>query len=252
MTPYYNKDGIKIFHGDCLEILPMLTDTGHLESESVGLLFTDPPYGHRNGDDDFAARRSRYAADGRKRPTETIQGDGHEWRILVQRALLRSLSLLARDSAVAVMCAGGGGVDPSFATLSSLMNDLLEFDQAFVWDKRARGPGLGMRIRRDYEFVMLAHKSGGLLPWMEQEAHSNILDFPPVAADLHPNQKPEALPAFFIRRNCPVGGVVLDPFMGAGTTLVAARALGFEAIGIELEERFCERAANRLAQAILR
>lgn len=247
MKPYYESGGVKLFHGDCLEILPTLD-----LSEAVGLLFTDPPYGHRNGDKDFADMRTKtYKTGNRKAATEPIQGDGDEWRHLVQRAILRSLSLLAQDSAVAITCSGGGGVDPTFATLASMMNDILEFDQAFVWDKRARGPGLGQRIRRDYEFVMLAHKSGGTLPWVEQEAKSNILDFQPCPNELHPNQKPEALPAFFIRRNCPIGGVVLDPFAGSGTTLVAAKLLGYEAVGIELEERFCERAAKRLAQGVI-
>jgi site-specific DNA-methyltransferase (adenine-specific) len=67
----------------------------------------------------------------------------------------------------------------------------------------------------------------------------------------HPNQKPDGLVANFIEWTTVLGDLVLDPFMGSGTTLRAAKDLGRKAIGIDIEERYCEIAARRLSQEVL-
>lgn len=68
---------------------------------------------------------------------------------------------------------------------------------------------------------------------------------------IHPTEKPVALLGPLISYSCPPGGIVVDPFMGSGSTLDAARSLGRRAIGIEISEEFCARAANRLRQKVL-
>ena len=65
----------------------------------------------------------------------------------------------------------------------------------------------------------------------------------------HPNEKPVSLMKHIVAKA--TVGTVLDPFMGSGTTLRAAKDLGRKAIGIEIEERYCEIAAKRMAQGVL-
>ncbi len=69
--------------------------------------------------------------------------------------------------------------------------------------------------------------------------------------DQHPTEKPVALPAWFIRLHTAPGETILDPFAGSGTTGRAAKDLGRRAILVEMEERFCEMAARRMAQEVL-
>ena len=67
----------------------------------------------------------------------------------------------------------------------------------------------------------------------------------------HPTQKPIGIIDPLLRYSCPIGGTVLDPFMGSGSILIAAKGLGLQAVGIEIEEKYCEIAAKRLSQDVL-
>ncbi len=246
MKPYYDDgNGIQIFHGDCLEVLPTL------KRGSVRLLWADPPYGHGNQNGDLQSARVRDNVRGaRKREPVAIANDAQEdMRETVDAALLLCEPLLNPECCC---CAGGGGPNVTFAWLANRLDSGgLQFFHAVIWDKSGRWHGLGWRFRRDYEFVMVATKKGGRLAWVSADsAVPNILFIQPTGNDLHPTEKPVELVSWFAELTTSEDDLILDPFMGSGTTLRAAKDLGRKAIGIEIEERYCEIAAKRLAQEV--
>jgi site-specific DNA-methyltransferase (adenine-specific) len=250
MRPYYDRDGVQIFLGDCREILPGLA------AESVDIVWTDPPYGHNNNNGDLIHRweqaLGRSLVEQEARP---IAGDAPEdMRLVVDAALTECARVLRRDCCCCCCC-GGGGPRPTFAWVAERMDRQgLSFFHAVVWDKG--GLGMGWRYRRNYEMVMVAHRKGGRLKWEHDGSGpetANVIRLGKIipSADDHPTPKPIELPKHFLRLHGKAGDMVLDPFMGHGVTLRAAKDLGMRSIGIEIEERYCEIAAKRLEQGVL-
>ena len=256
--PYYEKDGIVIYHGDARSVLFKFGNA------SLDMIFTDPPYGHNNNNGDLINRRE--AALGRL-PSDSDKSQASEARPIANDdpesannlALLlfqRASVLLKNDGCCCCCCCGGGGPDPQFARWSMMMDAHLTFKQMIVWDK---GPmGMGWHYRRSYETVLVGHR-GQKCKWYDvSDRVENIIRPGTLGirkiipqSDDHPTPKPWQLAGHFIQLHTLPGEVVLDPFMGGGSTLVAAKQLGRKAIGIEIEERYCEIAARRLAQGVL-
>lgn len=246
-TPYYDRDGITIYCGDCLDIMPTLA------ASSIDMIFTDPPYGHNNNNNDLIHRRERALGlpekAGDARP---IANDGAEANEIFRAALPEFKRLLV-PSGCCCCCCGGGGPDPQFARWSLWLDEVLTFKQMVVWDK---GPmGMGWHYRRSYETVLVAHKGASCKWYDETDRVENIIrpgnygirKIIPMANN-HPTPKPVELPAHFIRLHSQPGDLILDPFMGGGSTLQAAQQAGRRAIGIELSEEYCRMAVDRLHQ----
>jgi site-specific DNA-methyltransferase (adenine-specific) len=104
-------------------------------------------------------------------------------------------------------------------------------------------------------FTRAQHETGYLLakgrPRVPGDAMSDVIDWVRDSDALHPNQKPLGALYPLLDAYAPVSGLVLDPFMGSGSTLLAARDFGLRAVGIEVEERWCRYARARLSQGIL-
>lgn len=213
MKPYYSDAACTIYHGDCREFLP--------ELHGVDLLLTDPPYGigadkgkpHKSANSGFfdIAFRRSYADTWDKRPAD---------------ALLQSLSLIG----------------PAIIWGGNYFSHCLPESQFWlVWDKENTMPSFGdcelAWTNFDRKSVKMFRYSGNGLMAREK-------------AREHPTQKPLALMQWCLGFALEAQ-TILDPFMGSGTTLRAAKDLGRKAIGIEISEEYCELAAKRLAQEVL-
>ena len=211
MKPYYQHAGITIYHGDCREILPGLP--------KVNAVVTDPPYG-------INAARKRNSQKWRWRDYDVNGWDA-------ERPPAELLRLVVGAGRRAVIWGG------------NYFTDALPFvprGKWLVWDKAQTDFSLA-----DCEMA-----------WCSWEGPIRRLLYSRGAANnredkQHQTQKPEEVMLWSIRQL--EGGsdnrLLLDPFMGSGTTLRAAKNAGREAIGIEIEERYCEIAAKRLQQEVL-
>ncbi len=225
MTPYYEDDAVTIYHGDCRDVLPQLG--------GVGLVVTDPPYVFGLASTDS-------------------EGKAGGWGDLMNNALfygswLRDCRKLtdARQGAAWVFNSWR-----SFPTLARASFEIgWSITSLLVWDKMWIGPGGSRGLRPSYELVALfAHHDFQIgdrgVPdiWRHQWASQR--------PNGHPAEKPEALLGRLVRESGG-DGAVLDPFAGSGSTLVAAKAEGRRAIGIEIEEKWCEIAAARCSQEVI-
>ena len=216
MKPYYEEDGITIFHGDCREVLPSLKSN---------IVLTDPPYGMNSNPDlqRFSGGVTRRGGGwrkhdrtfGDKEPFDAehllsfrkviIWGANHFWNTLPRGGCL--VWVKRRPLAF------GTFLSDAEIAFESDIRGVYCFERIFAGSQKAMDAGF--------------------------DAH---------AQSAHPNQKPVELMSWCLNR-CG-DGCVLDPYMGSGTTLVAAKLAGRRAIGIEIVEKYCEIAAKRLSQKV--
>lgn len=229
--PYYEEAGIVIYNADCRDILPHL--------EPVDLVLTDPPY--LTGDCRVPIRGRGVG----QRIEESISvglpwGYSLDWIDLMAPA---HWIIFANYKMLGGLCSR---LDPSCV---------------FTWRKSNAARMTRPVPRLDCEFIVWAR--GESACERMGEFQSMVIDEPMLQAGCfaserilesgslkaaHPCQKPIAVVSPFIERLN--AQTILDPFMGSGTTLRAAKDLGRKAIGIEIEEKYCEIAAKRLAQEV--
>jgi len=217
MTPYYDDDGITIYHGDSLAILPRL---------HADVLIADPPYGllDRGGKIHMAGG---------------VVGDA-DWGEWDRVASWDWLALCVGISA-AVVFHDHKDAGRAVAALTDAQIPLRQF---LFWDKGDAGLNPRANFVNCVEQAVYGRR--GPKPWNGGGATPNIFRLNRRATPYHPTQKPLELMRWIVRCVTDPSSLVLDPFAGSGSTLVAAKQLGRKAIGIEIAEKYCEIAAMRV------
>lgn len=211
MKPYYDDGLVTLYNADCREVLPTMAD------RSIGMILTDPPYGVGVADWDKEA--------------DWAWAD-HAARLLVDDAHL--------------FC---------FWSVSKLREfpDLpdLTYERVLVWSKPMTMSSQRAGATWHWEPVFWWKKGKPVLT----ECVSDVIEANPPLFRTHPENvaHPTQKPLTVIQRLLQLGGgdPVLDPFCGSGTTLVAAKAAGVRAVGIEVNKDYCDIAVKRLAQGSL-
>lgn len=242
MSPYYEADGITIYHGDCREVLPTVP--------AGDVVVTDPPYGDTSLEWD---RRVAGWCDLVRAPQLWCFGS-LRYLFAVHPALL-ALGWSYAQEVVWEKHNGSGFANDRFKRVHEFAAHWYRGAWAELYRDTPTTPDATKRtVRRK---ASPAHTGG--IAESRFESHdggprlmrSVIYCRSEHGRAHHPTQKPVGIVAPLVTYSCPVGGLVVDPFMGSGSTLVAARDSGRRAVGIEIEERYCEIAAQRLSQQAL-
>jgi site-specific DNA-methyltransferase (adenine-specific) len=212
--PRYNRDGIRLFHGDALAILP------EIEAGSVSAVVTDPPYGIKERTDRASKGRGKLTLCNDFPP---VIGDDKPFDPAPWLDFPKVILWGANHY--------GSRVPDASCWLT--------------WDKR---DGLNSNDNADCELAWT--NLGGPARLFHHRWNGMLKDSEKLNRRVHPTQKPVALMAWCLKLlRLPPGSLILDPYAGSGSTLIACRKAGHRAIGIELDPAYCDIASRRLREA---
>ena len=226
MTLYYQDDHVTLYHGDCLDVLP------EIEKRTVDVVLTDPP---------FFMPATHYSS---RTHWQKSWGDTSILAAFWGQVLDATVPTMKESGHMLAFCDGASypvfypGTYRRFDSLRSL-----------VWDKGRIG--MGAPYRNQHELVLSARWSGSYRS--DERGVSDVFKFSPVPPNqrMHPVDKPVELLQEVLKPITPANGVVLDPFAGGGSTIIAALSSGMRCVGIETEEKYCEIIAKRLDQGVI-
>lgn len=217
--PYYDQDGITIYHGDCREILPLI---------EADLLLADPPWGVKNNNANHARGRGNrpYDAATAARDFAPVHGDDQPFNpALLLR--FKNVILWGANHYASELPSSSFWLCWDRKCAKAADSDITDCELAWVRGKKYRTTR------------MFRHM------WAGFQRDSQVGE-----KHKHPMEKPVALMSWCLSW-FPDAKTVVDPYMGSGPVLEAAKRDRRKAIGIEIEEKYCEIAAKRLAQGVL-
>ncbi len=214
MKPYYEHAGITIYHGDCRDVLPSL---------SGDALVTDPPYGIGWTRGTWDDRQNVYPELIRWLVSEGNRISG--WCFVFQAMVNvgHFHEWFPPGWRIYAACKNFAQIRPTGVWYS--------WDPVVFWNSGPNSRPNSECVNRDFHVGNVAGVFG--------------------EPSQHPCPRPVDTMQHIVCLAVPSGLTILDPFMGIGTTIVAAKRMGRKAVGIEIEERYCEIAAKRLAQEVL-
>lgn len=202
-----------IINGNCVDTLPQLP------ASSINFALTDPPY--------ITSYKSR---DGRSVPND----DNDAW---LKPAFAEMFRVLQRDS----FCVSFYGWNKADLFIAAWRAAGFRMVGHIVFRKRYASSVRFLRYEHEAAYLLA---KGEVMP--PASPVPDVLDWTYTGNRLHPTQKPISVLKPLIKAFCKPGGIVLDPFCGSGSTLVAAREVGRDYIGIELDSTYHRAASARL------
>jgi site-specific DNA-methyltransferase (adenine-specific) len=255
--PYYSSGGQKIYLGDCLEIMKEFPD------KSFDLVLTDPPYGTTSCSwdtvvpfEDMWKELLRVAKDDAALIFTASQP--------FTSALVMSNPKMFRHEWIYQKRCASNFAQTKYSPMKEHESVLVFGKQKvryFPEMEKRKGTG-SERVKSKFSDAT-RHKSGEFVGAMNGEYGdtAGVLRYPSSVQEFnnrakgdrgeHPTQKPVKLMEYLIKTYSTDGDTILDPFLGSGTTLVAARLLGRRAVGIDISEKYCKIAVDRLRQDVL-
>ena len=232
MKPYYedSDSGITIYHGDCREILP------ELGTSIADVLVTDPPYGVGLTTKTSDYRQSAAFDNGESLRASVLYQD--------EPAVVESM---IRDYFPVLLSVVDRGLIFCGPKMLFAYPTPVAVGCVFTPNGAGRSPW-GFQCMHP---ILFYGKDPYLSDGRGSRPNSFRTEQPNREKWDHPCPKPYAWMTWAVERSSRPNETILEPFMGTGTTLVAAKQLGRKAIGIEIEERYCEIAVKRLAQGVL-
>ena len=213
-SPDYERDGVRLYHGRCEDVLP------ELDRASIDAVIADPPYEIVASGGGIGNERAYLHA------TEGFTDCGFDYSIL---APFRSWVCFGTLVQVPKLIAAAGDRRTMLVT----------------WNKPDPTPLCGGNYLPDTEYIVHAFASGCLWGGYADKSRFIVHQRARRVTD-HPNEKPVEVVAKMVRLATPPGGLACDPFMGSGTTGVAAVREGRRFIGIECERNYFDIAVRRI------